>query len=133
MNRCAEDSMAGHNAVVATLEIELDRLRMTTGLGMDLRVVWQPSPDKDLAGEVKGNTIYIYEDEGKAIGILRHEFLDFCISQAIEPYKRMANSLIKIVNTDAYARKEEVVESLSRLILTKAATNDKGKNCGGAE
>jgi hypothetical protein len=43
--------------------------------------------------------IYVYEEElNKALESLRHEFLDYAISQIIEPYKQIANSLISILN-----------------------------------
>lgn len=57
---------------------------------------------------MKGETIYIYDEEEKlAIEAMRHEFLDYAISQLlIEPYKQVANSLI--LNKMAYEKKEKV-------------------------
>jgi hypothetical protein len=48
---------------------------------------------------------------------LRHEFLDFCISQAIKPYKEVTNLLIKKINKDAYLQKEKLLEALKRFIV----------------
>lgn len=102
------------------LEEELERLRRLSGLGQGLKVVWKPSPDKPLSGEVKGDTIYVYEvDEGRALEVLRHEFLDYCISQAIEPYRMVTNKLIKLINEEAYNRKERIVEALNRLLFER--------------
>lgn len=99
------------------LEAELQRLKKLSGLGFELRVVWEPSPDKALSGEVKNNSIYVYEvDAKKAVETLRHEFLDYCISQAIQPYKEVTNMLIRMVNDDAYRRKERIVEALVKLL-----------------
>lgn len=97
---------------------ELERLkRLMEGLSYDLRVEWLPNQDEDLSGEVKGNTIYIYERDGaKAIETLRHEFLDHAISQVIHPYREVTNSLIAMVNQEAYGRKERLVRTLSRLL-----------------
>ena len=101
----------------ARLEAELEQLKRLSGIGFELKVVWEPSPDRALSGEVKNNLIYVYEvDEQKAINTLRHEFLDYCISQAIQPYKEVTNRLIRMVNDDAYKRKERVVEALVKLL-----------------
>lgn len=102
------------------LKAELESLKRLSGLGLDLTVVWEPSSDKAFSGEVKGNTIYIYEmREGKAADVLRHEFLDYCISQAIEPYRMVTNKLIKLINEYAYKRKERIVEALRRLLFER--------------
>jgi len=103
------------NSVRATagLEIELERLQCLSGLGLDLKVVWEPNQEKSLSGEVKGRSIHIYEvSEEKAAEVLRHEFFDFCISQAIEPYRTITNKLLKLLNEEAYKRKERIVEAL---------------------
>ena len=103
----------------ARLKAELERLVRTTGLGFELRVVWEPHLDGSLSGEVKNRLIHIYEaDEEKAIKTLQHEFLDYCISQAIEPYKEVTNNLIRMLNDDAYKRKERIVEALVKLLET---------------
>jgi len=103
--------------VQTKLEEELERIQGKLRLGLALRVVWMPNGDSGLSGEVKGRDICVYEEnEGKALDTLCHEILDFCISQAIEPYKEVTNRLIKMINEDAYKRKEKVVEALTRLI-----------------
>jgi hypothetical protein len=99
------------------LEEELERLRQATGVGQGLSVVWMPSADRGLSGEVRGSTIYVYEAEVKeAVQTLRHELMDYLVSQAIEPYKEVTNRLIKMINDDAYRKKERVVETLTRLL-----------------
>jgi hypothetical protein len=96
------------------LKHELERLKRDTGLGFELDVVWMPQDNK-LSGEVKGKKIYVYEeDEEKAVETLYHEFFDYVISRAIEPYRSILNSLIGCLNEMCYRRKEEVVESLRR-------------------
>ena len=104
-------------AIQTKLEDQLERIQGKLGLGLGLRVVWMPNADSDLAGEVKNNLIYVYEvDEEKAVDTLRHEFLDYCISQAIEPYKDVTNKLIRMINEEAYRKKERVVEALVKLL-----------------
>lgn len=96
---------------------ELERLRRKLGLGYELTVKWLPGRKMEICGEVKDNVILIYEeDEAKAIETLKHEFLDYLISRTIEPYERIANKLIGLLNDEAYLRKEKLVEVLAALI-----------------
>ena len=46
---------------------------------------------------------------------LQHEFLDSCVSEAIQPYREVANIMMKLLNEYAYKRKEEIVEGLRKL------------------
>lgn len=52
----------------------------------------------------------------RALETLRHEFIDYAVSQIIEPYKQVANMLIAMINEDAYERKEKLVERLRKLV-----------------
>ncbi|MEM2914591.1 MAG: hypothetical protein QXH91_04235 [Candidatus Bathyarchaeia archaeon] len=99
------------------LENELERLKRILQMGYELKVRWIPNGSDKLSGEVKGDFIYIYdEDEEVAINTLKHEFLDYAISQVIEPYKQVTNRLIGLINEDNYKKKEKLVEKLSLLI-----------------
>ena len=101
----------------ARLEDELERLKTITKKGLGLRLVWQPSTEGPLSGEVKGKTVYIYEsDEEKALELIKHEFVDYLISSSSEYYKLISNALIKTVNRIAYLEKEETVEALMALL-----------------
>jgi len=106
------------NANIETkLQKELEKLKKKLNAGHELRVVWLPTPSSKLSGEVKDHVIYIYEpDENKAIETLRHEYIDYLISQAIEPYKTAANTFIKLLNETAYEKKEEVINALLKLL-----------------
>ena len=99
------------------LEDEFKMIQRRLELRLDLRVVWVPNADSDLSGTVKGRDILIYEaSEDKALNTLRHEVVDYFVSQAIEPYKEVTNKLIKMINEDAYKRKEKIVETITRLL-----------------
>jgi len=99
------------------LENELERLKKRFKIGYELKVVWSPNNSGNLAGEVKGETIYIYdESEKEALKTLRHEFLDYAISKLIEPYKNVTNKLIMLMNEEAYKHKEKFIEALVELI-----------------
>ncbi|MGQ9469978.1 MAG: hypothetical protein ACUVTD_09235 [Nitrososphaerales archaeon] len=110
-------SLSESESLQKRLEEELDRLKRKLGMGYELKVVWMPNNNSNLAGEVKGETIFIYEEDlERALETLRHEFLDYAISQVIEPYRQVANSLILILNRKAYERKERLVEKLAKWI-----------------
>lgn len=103
--------------VEARLHKELERLKGRSGVGHDLRVVWSPNSGSKLSGEVKGDLVYIYEgDVDRAVKVLRHEFIDYLVSQAIEPYRSVTNKLIQLLNEVAYKKKEYVVEALIKLL-----------------
>jgi hypothetical protein len=99
------------------LDEELEKLQEALNVGYNLKVRWIPKDESKLSGEVRGEIIYVYDpDEGKALETLKHELVDYCVSQAIEPYRKITNRLIKMVNEEAYQRKERIVEALTRLI-----------------
>jgi hypothetical protein len=105
----------------AQLREELEHLKHISGLGSALNLVWAPDPGKALSGEVKGSTVYIYdESEKQALDTLRHEFFDYCISKAIQPYRQVTNTLIKLLNENAYTQKEEIVEGLRKIAFTES-------------
>ena len=96
---------------------ELERLKQKLGAGHELTVKWLPGKKLEISGEVKGECIYVYvEKEQKALETVKHEFLDYLISKTIEPYQKIANKLIGLINDEAYARKEKLVEILADLI-----------------
>jgi len=112
-----EDYRAQENNLQTKLEKELERLKKKADCGYGLKVVWLPSYDSKLSGEVKNDIIYIYEpEECEAIKTLRHEFLDYVVSQSIEVYKSITNKFIQILNEMAYEKKEKVVETLLKLL-----------------
>ena len=102
------------------LREELEDLKRITGLGSGLSLIWAPDSLNPLSGEVKVKTVYIYDmTERKALDTLHHEFLDYCVSEAIQPYREVANILMKLFNESAYKRKEEIVEGLRKLAFVE--------------
>lgn len=98
--------------------MELEKLKRTLKLGYELRVKWGPNGNSNLSGEVRGEIIYIYDEEEElALETLKHEFIDYAISKVIEPYKEVTNKLISLINEDTYRRKEKLVDALSQLIV----------------
>lgn len=106
-----------HTCIQERLEEELEWLKRTLRLGDELKVLWTPNSNSRLSGEIKGDFIYIYdEDEELALETLKHEFIDFALSKVVEPYKEVTNKLISFINEQAYYKKEKLVEALSALI-----------------
>ena len=100
------------------LEKELEVLKRKLSLNDKLRVVWVPDQSNNLSGEIKGLTVFIYEPTtDQASFSLVHELVDYCVSQAIEPYKEVTNILIKFINREAYRKKEKIVETISMLLI----------------
>jgi len=106
------------------LKNELKALKRKAGITDDLDVVWAPDADSKLSGEVRGNTIYIYEsEEEKAVNTLIHEFIDLLVSRTLELYVSFANAMIKLLNDIAYRRKEEIIETIARLLASQEGEN----------
>jgi len=105
-------------SIQVSLEEELERLKKMLNLNPNLKVAWTPDPSKELSGEVKDNTIYIYEvEEEKAIQALRHEVVDHLItSRIVKPLVDLINLLIKAREAEIYKEKEKIVETLSKII-----------------
>ncbi len=105
-------------AVHQALEKELERLKEKLDLNLNLKVVWKPDSNRGFSGEVKGDTIYIYEaEEEKAIQTLKHELIDYLItSKIVKPLVGLLNILIKAREAEIYKEKEKIVEIFSKNI-----------------
>ena len=104
------------NNIQEELESELEYLKQKLDMAHHLKVIWAPQQSSRLCGEVKNGYIYVYDmSKQDAIKTLRHEFLDYVVSQAVEPYKKVVNTFIHLYNKEAYERKEKFVEGLTRL------------------
>ena len=100
------------------LEKKLEMLKNRLSLSDQLQVIWMPNKTSRLSGEIKGVTIFIYEpDANQVFEILVHELVDYLVSKAIEPYRKVTNSLIKIINQEAYKKKEKIVETISTILI----------------
>ncbi len=99
------------------LKQELDRLQKKSRINTNFEVLWIPKTDSAKEGEVIGNRIYIYSTNfTDAIETLRHEFFDAMISSATTPYLDLINVLLSVISEKAYQKKEDVVESLVRMM-----------------
>ncbi len=110
------------------LREELKKLQTVLNCGYDLDLVWAPGCVSSLEGEVKRCTICIYSKNPRtALKTLRHEFLDYAVTQLIEPYREVTNALIALINKQAYARKERWVESLVHLFTSQTLSEDQDR------
>lgn len=101
------------------LKEELARLIQQSGDGHDLNVVWVPRIDSKKEGEVVGKMIFVYSPYTRqAVETLRHEFVDYLICKAIEPYQDLVNALLSVLSEKAYRKKEEMVESILKILET---------------
>lgn len=108
--------------VQALLAKELKRLKDKLGVGDELLVEWLPghkrlSDGRELRGEIRGTTILLYDEElEKAKETLKHELVEWLLDQTTEPYRRLANLLIKSIELEAYLKRETVVKKLEKLL-----------------
>jgi len=71
-------------SVEAVLEAELERLKAESGLDCELKVRRTPNPSSGRHGEVKGKTIFIYDESlERGVQTLKHEFIDYYICKEI--------------------------------------------------
>ncbi|MGI0070264.1 MAG: hypothetical protein ACREA3_05195 [Nitrosotalea sp.] len=107
------------------LEEELAWLRAVSGKGKELQVRWIPDINSTKEGEVCGRTVYIYSETiDKAVQTLRHEFLDYLVCNTIEPYQELVNALLAVLSEKAYRRKEEVIESILKILQSPLSHKD---------
>jgi len=115
----------------AELNKELKRLQQKYGAGFELKLEWMPTPLLDrptihradgkklrVNGEWTNNTIIVYEDVdlNKALHVLRHEFIEWLLlSNLVDPYVILANTLQNVFQTITYKAQEKQVELLVRL------------------
>ena len=101
------------------LEQALERLKDMTGLGEELKVVWQPGRSK-LAGEVIGSTIHIYvEEPDDALNTLTHEFIEYIMTRPQKRLLRLINALLLQTTNQVYRETDKAAEAISQLLIDK--------------
>lgn len=124
-----------NNSISHSLKKELEELIADAEFASNLKVDWKPGQDSARDGEVKGDVITIYsESEEAAIQTLHHEFIDRVFADAIKPYQDMVNlhrvllnSVFKYIQDDAYARKEQAIDALVKLLETRSRVKVTGE------
>lgn len=88
----------------------MERLKRILNRGYDLKVKWIPHGNGNLSGEVRGDCVLIYDqDVETALETLKHEIVDYAVSEVIEPYMQVTNKLVALLNERAYQQKERLV------------------------
>jgi hypothetical protein len=101
------------------MQVVLDRL------GVALVVVWKPDSSASVHGEIRGNAVFVYdEDEEEAWATFVHEVVEFKLQKLTRVYRTMANCLIEGYEKLAYQEKEDFIECMPRLFQ---AANFSGK------
>jgi hypothetical protein len=101
---------------------ELDRIKEKACLGFELEVYWLPGfvkrskEGKELRGEVLGTKIFVYDsDFEEAMQTLRHEFAEYLVDQAVDPYRKLVNLLFDHFQDQAYFVKDKTAKALTNL------------------
>jgi len=113
-----------HTNALRRMENELQRLKGLFGCGWNLSILWLPGGSDCLDGEVRNDTIRVYEgNPDKAISVLRHEFLDYLVCKAVKPYQDLinvqrttVNAVLKELQEEAHKEKERIVEKLKSVL-----------------
>ena len=107
-----------NSCVEAKLRRELRRLQQKYSLGLELKdVKWIPREDV-FSGEVKNGIVYVYDKEPEeAVKTLRHEVLDFHLTEKIvrKPIN-LLNLILKHLETEIYQEKEKLINRLTELL-----------------
>ena len=99
------------------LDDELERLKRKSGFNLNVEVRWIPNGSVEKSGEVKGNTIYIYEeDREEALKTLRHEFLELLLARYSSMHKKVINKLLEVIEELFYLEKERTIRAILNLI-----------------
>lgn len=98
------------------LHLELVKLQQISKTKKYFKVKWIPQEQSSIEGKVDGDTITIYsENIEDALDTLRHEFIDYLVSQVTRPYIDIINVLLFVLSQDGYDKKEDIVEKLVQL------------------
>ena len=115
MLECLDSEQVGQKgAVRVKLAKSLDDLKTKLAVDEELELVWLPTIQGPLSGEIKGSKIYIYEsEEVKALQTLKHELIDYLITtRIVRPLVKLINLLVKSTEADIYQAKEEVIKKI---------------------
>ena len=98
-------------------EIVVRMQKMLDRLGIPLMISWNPNPNMAVHGEIKGNSLFVYDKElDEAWATFMHEVVEFKLKQVTRVYRTLINNLIEGYEKLAYQEKEEFVEFIPKLI-----------------
>jgi hypothetical protein len=99
-------------------------------LGISLTIVWMPNSNKPIHGEIKQNTMYIYDEhQSDALTTFMHEVVEYKLKELTRVYRVLVNCLIEGYDKLSYQEKEKFIDFIPKLIETqKLKTGPKGSN-----
>ena len=101
-------------------EFEEKAMAALTRLGYgEWRVCWLPDPSYPIRGRAvpEKHTIEIYDvDIEEAWATFLHEVLELKLRLVIQPYREMCNALIGTIEKLTYARKEQFINDLPKVL-----------------
>lgn len=114
------------------LKQDLEDLKQTYGLGLELDVVWTPKVKSKKEAEVIGNKIYIYSlTYEEAEFWLEHEYHEYC--QHVTSSKPLVDAMnltlifwkmvMEYFNNEGYKKREKYIETLLKNLKKKQATS----------
>jgi len=96
-------------------QIEQRMNQVLQRLGLNFRVQWLPSPEKEKHGNIdlKERVIHIFDvSEHEAWQTLLHEVLEIKFRKVTSLYQKVVNSLISLLEGQVYREKEAFLETL---------------------
>jgi len=91
-------------------------------LGLPLKVKWIPRSETSKHGEIKVDTIYIYDvDPEEAWLTFLHEVLEFKLDEVTRVYRALVNGLIEAYEKLIYDRKERFLELVPEIFEAVAS------------
>jgi len=127
MDMHLESEQVGQKGAVGVkLAKALADLKTKLAIEEEFELVWLPSVQGPLSGEIKEKRIFIYEaEEAKALQTLIHELVDYLVTtRIVQPLVKLVNLLVKSTEANIYQAKEEVIEKL--VSLYSQTTGDGG-------
>jgi hypothetical protein len=100
-------------------EAETKMQRILDKLNIPLTVAWTPNHSHSKHGQLELNsgTLFIFdESEDDAWQTFTHELLEFQLRDVLKHYRNIINGLIEILEKSCYVRKEELLESIPKIV-----------------
>jgi hypothetical protein len=105
----------GERSIDSKCEERLERKmqEILNRLNLPLRVNWVPDKTRQVHGEIKRHTIFVYDErEYDAIVTFEHEVCEHKFKEATRLYRSMVNSLLDVLEKEVYCRKESFFDFL---------------------
>jgi len=105
------------------LRLEMERTLSILGISDQFVIEWKPKASDRLAGEVRNNTVYIYEqDLPSAISTVRHEVVDYWLTQLLQAPLDWSDAAMQGLGDLIEALRNEIeLSPMLRVMINKLA------------